>query len=134
MSLAHFRTVDDAHAGQRYPIVTPSPAQLIVHCVAERKEGYWQAFSLEFGLAVQGDTLPDVKHRLESMLVSYVYDALVGEDREHASELLNRKATLGVYAKYYFADFRSRVERVWGASRDRILFSEPVPLQPVCTA
>jgi len=134
MSRTHFRTVDDAHAGQRSPVVTPSPALLIIHCVAERKEGYWQAFSLEFGLAVQGDTLPDVKHRLESMLVSYVYDALVGEDREHASELLNRKATLGVYAKYYLADFRSRVERVWGASRDRILFSEPVPLQPVCLA
>jgi hypothetical protein len=134
MSQAHFRTVDDVQAGQRSPVVTPSPAQLIVHCVAERKEGYWQAFSLEFGLAVQGDTLPDVKHRLESMLVSYVYDALVGEDREHASELLNRKATLGVYAKYYFANVRSRVERVWGSSRDRILFSEPVPLQPVCAA
>jgi hypothetical protein len=112
--------------------VTPTPAQLIIHCLAERKQGYWQAFSLEFGLAVQADTLPDAKRRLESMIVSYVYDALVGEDREHASDLLNRKATWSVYAKYYLADAFSYANRIWGASKDRIVFNEPVPLHPAC--
>ncbi|MGN8547824.1 hypothetical protein ACQPTN_24875 [Bradyrhizobium sp. 13971] len=111
-----------------------SPRQLIVRCVAERKENYWQAFSLEFGLAVQGDSLHDVKHRLETMILSYVYDALVGEDREHADELMSRKATLSVYAKYYWADALSRAARIWGDSKDTIVFSEPVPLAPVCAA
>lgn len=116
-------------AVEQHAPVTPTPAQLIVHCLAERKDNVWQAFSLEFGLAAQGDSLPDVKQRLESMILCYVQDALIGEDREHARELLNRKATLSVYAKYYFADLRLLAGRLWGRSREQFLFSEPVPLQ-----
>jgi hypothetical protein len=129
--LAHSSTVDDFPSR---PVAPVTPIQLFVRCVAERRENYWQAFSIEFGLAVQGDTLPDVKHRLELMINSYVFDALVGEDREHARELLNRKATFGVYAKYYFARFLSRIARVVGISRNRVSFSETLPLKPVCLA
>jgi hypothetical protein len=132
MSLTQFETAERSRERVVRP-VTPTPVELIVRCLAERKDNYWQAFSLEFGLAVQGESLPDVKRRLESMILSYVSDALNGEDREHAYELLTRKATLNVYAKYYFADLLSRAERIWGASNNTVLFSEPLPLAPVCT-
>jgi len=112
--------------------VTPTPVQLIVRCLAERKGGNWQIFSLEFGLAVQGESLQDAKRRMELMISSYVYDALVGEDREHAGDLLNRKATFGVYVKYYLAELQLRVQRIWGVSNDTVLFSEPLPLAPIC--
>ena len=131
--LAHYREVGIDDLPSR-PVMPVSPMQLFVRCVAERKDGYWQAFSVEFGLAAQGDTLPDAKHRLESMINSYVFDALVGEDRRHGRELLNRRATAGVYAKYYFANFLSRIARVGGRSRNRISFSETLPLQPTCLA
>ena len=130
MPLAHFATADDVRDGLVAPVAS-TPIKLVVRCLAERKDGYWQAFSLEFGLAVQGETLADVKHRLESMIESYVYDALVGEDREHAMQLLTRKATLKVFLKYWRASAMSAVEQAVGASKDRILFSEPLLLRPV---
>lgn len=53
------------------------------------------------------------------MIRTYVYDALVGEDREHAWELLQRKAHPRVYLLYYFARaarvmiVRTGVWRIW---------------------
>jgi predicted RNase H-like HicB family nuclease len=111
--------------------ITPTPAQLVIRCLAERHDGYWQAFSLEFGLAVQADTLTEARRRLESMIESYVFDALVGVDRQHASELLSRKASWSLYAKYYLAAALSHAGQFIGASKDRILFSEPLRLQPM---
>lgn len=105
---------------------TVKPYQLVVRCLAEKVGGQWQAFSLEFGLAVQGETLPEVKHKLELMLRSYVFDALLGEDRAHALELLNRRATWGIYAKYYRYCALSFVHHM----TDRLLYREPMPLGP----
>jgi hypothetical protein len=108
------------------PVATVKPIQLVVRCIAEKKGDQWQAFSLEFGLAVQGDTLPQVKHKLDLMLRSYVFDALLGEDRAHAAALMSRKATFGVYAKYYSFCALSFVSTL----KDRILYREPMPLGP----
>lgn len=95
---------------------------LLVRCYIEHKNDQWQAFSLEFGLAAQGETEQDVRRKLESMIESYLEDALIGEDRAHADELLNRRATWLVYAKYYWTSFRSR---------NHGTYRSPVPLAPV---
>src|SRR5438132_89006 len=70
-----------------------SPFCFVIHYYVERRGNQWQAFSLEFGLAAQGDTREEVESKLDSMIDSYLYDALEGEDREHAYELLTRRAT-----------------------------------------
>jgi hypothetical protein len=106
-----------------------SPARLIVHCLAERKSDQWQAFSLEFGLAAQGDSLLEVKRKLEFMIHSYVTDALIGPDREHAYELLMRKATWRVFLKYYFLATLSRVTRHLD-SKNHQFYREPLALEP----
>jgi len=80
-----------------------SPVKLIVRCVAFKHSDQWQAFSLEFGLAAQADTFPEVKQKLHVMIRDYLDDALIGEDRGHAFELLNRRAAWWVYARYYAA-------------------------------
>jgi predicted RNase H-like HicB family nuclease len=131
MSLNHAGSVQRDGAPQLTgaPIL---PRQLIVHCIAERKGEYWQAFSLEFGLAAQADTFSEAKRRLDSMIGSYLHDALVGEDREFAEDLLSRKATWGVYAKYYRAAMLEKVAAVWGKSQDLTRFSEPVPMTVAC--
>lgn len=77
-----------------------APCDMLVRCFAERKDGQWQAFSLEFGLAAQGDSLRDVKAKLESMIVDYVREALT-VDRKHAPALLQRRAAIGIYVKFY---------------------------------
>jgi hypothetical protein len=75
--------------------------KLTVRCYAEPKHDQWQAFCLDFDLAVQGDNFPEVKAKLEAQIVEYVNDALIGEDREYAHELLKRRAPWHMYAKYH---------------------------------
>jgi hypothetical protein len=99
---------------------------LVIRCLAERKGDQWQAFSLEFGLAAQGDSLPEVKSKLVYMIQTYVTDALIGEDRAHAFELMNRKATWPIYLKYYWTKALSKVTSLV----DRKLYREPLALEP----
>lgn len=90
-----------------------SPVRLIVRCFIERKNDQWQGFTLEFGLAVQADTLHEVKRKLESVVQCYVRDAFVGEDRAHAYDLLvRRKATWQVYLRYYLLWIVSRFAKL----------------------
>jgi hypothetical protein len=106
-----------------------SPIKLVVRCVAQSvDESQWQAFSLEFGLAAQADSFVEARSKLDGMIQDYLYDALVGEDREHAAELLSRKAPWWVFARYYYADLLAGIGAVIHRSkRTRRLktFGEP---------
>lgn len=88
-----------------------SPVCFLVRCVANKDGDQWQAFSLEFGLAAQADTFPLARRKLDGMIQSYLYDALVGEDREHARELLSRRAPWWVFARYYGSRLRKALKR-----------------------
>lgn len=108
------------------------PARLVLRCMAEQKKGQWQVLCLDLCLAAQADTFDEAKAKLEHMICDYVYDALAGEDREFAEQLLNRKAPFRDWVKYYgFAALQSL-----GALRDgvRKLFIENMPIQPTCHA
>ncbi len=63
---------------------------LILRCYAKYDEGQWIAFCLDFDLAAQADTFEQAKTKLENMIKEYVFDALVGEDKEYAEQLLTR--------------------------------------------
>ena len=104
------------------------PPGLIVRCYAETVDAQWQAFCLDLCLAVQGESFQEVKDKLERMICDYVTDAVVGEDKEYAYQLLNRRAPLKYWAKYYYAV----VLHKFGALRKnvRLLFREPLPLHP----
>ena len=78
------------------------PSELVVRCYAQKKGEIWQAICLDLNLAVHGDDLNDVKERLAAMVDSYVYDALVGEDRAYSDQLLSRKAPVWFWVKYYW--------------------------------
>lgn len=112
-----------------------SPFPLLIRCVLENKGDYWQAFTLEFGLAVQACGKEEAKRKLEMMIYSYLYDALVGEDRQHAVQLLNRRAGPSVYAKYYvgkvFSSLQGDSEK---PARRHCAYEEPVPLVPAACA
>jgi hypothetical protein len=114
-----------------------APASLIVHCLYEKIGDQWQAFSLEFGLAAQADTYPEAQGKLDEMVRSYVFDALVGEDREHASELLARRATAEVYLKYYMTLSANLLRRLFGGESRSIrgTYERPLPMTPTgCAA
>ena len=86
------------------------------------------ASCLDLCLAAQGESFPDAKKKLEGMIKEYVFDALAGEDRAYADQLLSRKAPLQEWAKYYSYMALSHL----GGMKDgmRKLFIEPIPLSP----
>lgn len=79
--------------------------QLLVRCYAERDGDKWFAVCIDFNLAAQANTAEEVKQDLESQILEYLYDALVGEDRAFAGQMLRRKAPLRYRAKYYLIKF-----------------------------
>lgn len=84
------------------------PKDLILRCYAQKNGEQWGAFCLDFTLAAQGDTFEDAKSKLEEMIEDYLYDALVGEDREHAVDFLSRRAPVSEWIKYYCIAFVSK--------------------------
>ena len=101
--------------------------KLIVNCYAEYKEYQWQAFCLDFTLAAQDDTFEGAKAKLESMIKEYVYDALVGEDKDYADQLLNRRSPFMEWVKYYLLQFKVKL---WHAQDNLQYFKETLPLTP----
>jgi hypothetical protein len=101
--------------------------RLTVRCLLEGDGDQWEAFSLEFGLAAQAESMEDARRKLDAMIESYLREALVGEDREHAYELLSRKAVWQVYARYYLASALTRVAKMRSAG---VPYREPIPLEP----
>lgn len=79
-----------------------TPAKLIVRCYAEKAGNQWQAFCLDLDLAAQGETFKEAREKLGRMIFEYVYDALAGEDKAHADSLLNRRAPLVYWLRYYW--------------------------------
>ncbi|ROH88554.1 hypothetical protein ED236_00530 [Pseudomethylobacillus aquaticus] len=103
----------------------------MLRCYAEPIGNQWQAFCIDFDLAAQADSLDEVKHKLEAQIFDYLKDALVGEDREFADQLLSRKAPISHFIKWHWYNFISnfRQKRQTSASA----FKEPIPLTP-CAA
>jgi predicted RNase H-like HicB family nuclease len=90
-------------------MVAMRQSQWELRCYAEcQAPSVWVATCLDFDLAAQGETFEDARCRLDAMINEYVEDALTGEDRDHAQSLLNRRAPLRYWLRYYwFALVRS---------------------------
>lgn len=106
------------------------PDKLILRCFAERKGDYWQAFCIDLSLAVQGDSYDEVHRKLHEQISYYIHDALVGEDRAYAAQLLDRKSPLSIRMKYHWYRLLNHVH----TTRDGVhrLFNEVMPLKPNC--
>jgi hypothetical protein len=102
------------------------PNDLILHCLGRKEGDQWVVMSLEFSLAAQADTLDQAKQLLQSQILEYLRDALVGQDREHAEELLARRAPLKYWAIYWLA----RCIRGIGNHKLVKTFRQTMPLAP----
>jgi hypothetical protein len=105
-----------------------APVKLVLRCYAKKEQGKWQAFCLDLCLAAQADTFEEAKVKLKGMIASYVYDAVAGADREHASYLLSRRAPLIYRLKYH----TYVALRTIGALQNSVrrAFLEVIPLVP----
>lgn len=107
---------------------------LSLRCFAELKDGYWQAFCIDLGLAVQADTCEEVQQKLHAQVNDYLKDIFEGEDRPYAAQLLLRKSPWQIRARYHryqlqyklVKAFRSwrNVRKNGGSSGRRFIFTE----------
>ena len=74
----------------------------ILHFYGELRDKQWTVMCLNFTLAVQAETLPEAKIKIEEQVDLYLKEALDGQDCEYAYELLNRSAPFKYWAKYYW--------------------------------
>jgi predicted RNase H-like HicB family nuclease len=103
-------------------------ADLVVRGFAEKADGQWQAVCVDLCLAAQGDTFEEARAKLHGMLAEYVWDALAGEDRPFADQLLRRRAPLGILVRYHALRLLDKI----GGLREGIrrLFTDSLPLVP----
>ena len=106
---------------------------LLLRCFVERIDSHqWQAFCLDLNLAAQAESKRDAMEKLRSMVSSYVEDALVGVDREHAEDLIPRRAPAELWVKYWALYARVRLRKFFGkAPKKREVYRCPIPLRPV---
>ncbi|HBN8446495.1 type II toxin-antitoxin system HicB family antitoxin [Pseudomonas aeruginosa] len=99
----------------------------VLRCYAEKKDGLWIAACPQFTLAAQGDSFEEAKGKLEEQIKSYIVEALT-IDKEHAAELLGRKAPFSTWLRYQFI---SLVAAVRQSRRRKIRFFQEPALQYV---
>jgi len=100
-----------------------NPKELIVKCYAKQEEGEWVAVCLDFCLATQGDSLNEVKRKLEEQITFYVGEAL--QDKEYGNQLLGRRAPVTQWLEYYFIRFTNMIYH-----KASVVFDEMIPLRP----
>lgn len=78
------------------------PKTLELCCFAEYADNQWSAMCLDFCLAAQADTAEEAIAKLDSQIKDYLKDVLEGEDSVYGRDLLNRRAPLKYWLKYYY--------------------------------
>jgi predicted RNase H-like HicB family nuclease len=62
-------------------------------CIARGRDDAWEAFCLDFDLAVQGRSFEEARAQLEQAIAAYIESALA-EPEPYRSQLLNRRVPL----------------------------------------
>lgn len=78
-----------------------SNKNILFRCYAYKEESDWVAINIDFTLATQGETFEEVEKKMVAMVQEYILDAAT-TDREYAEELLNRRAPMKFWVRYYY--------------------------------
>lgn len=100
---------------------------LFVRVYGERQHDQWTLMCLDYSLVVQADTLLEAKRKLNEQMRMYLRDALVGQDRAHAADLLLRRAPLRYWVKFYWHYTMMKFRE---ARRTRLAERETLPMVP----
>jgi len=107
------------------------PNNLILRCYAERDQGSWFAMCLDLNLYARGDTFEDARASLHQIIEDYVVEALT-DDSDYADQLLQRKAPVSFWLRYYRGKATIFMKDKLHMARDVAikLFNEPLPVAP----
>ena len=100
--------------------------RLLLKIYGEKNGDQWSLVCLDFSLAAQGSSHAEAKAILESQIREYLVDA-IGEDREHAPELLSRRAPMIYWIKWWIGYV---CKKLGGTPRGSEAFREAMPLRP----
>lgn len=78
---------------------------LFLRCYIVQRKDHFFACCIDLCLAAQADTREEAMSKVEEQIRSYVEDALT-VDREHAHQLLLRKAPLSQRLEYHWVKFK----------------------------
>jgi hypothetical protein len=107
------------------------PNELILRCYAKREANEWVAVCVDLSLAAQGDTYDEARKKLDAQIREYVFDALVGEDRQHAVQLFSRRAPWSFLLRYWaLAIYQAGALRFGKKLQGVVRFREALPLVP----
>lgn len=81
-----------------------------LHCIIKKHDSYWSARCLDFSLYATGDTQEEAKTKLIDEIDDYLFDAIEGEEKDHAAYLLLRKADAKEWMLFYFLAFVARCQ------------------------
>jgi hypothetical protein len=101
---------------------------LVLSCIAEKQGDQWQALCLDLCLAAQADTMDEARDKLEAMIADFVLEATDGPDKDYADQLLNRRAPLKYWLRYYAYLALSHLQS--SAPANHRPFFETLPLVP----
>jgi hypothetical protein len=86
----------------------------VLVCVAHGHAQSWEALCLDFDLAVQGQSLAEVRDALEHAIIDYI-DTARAESEPARSRLLNRRAPFWIRLGWAFRFFTRTIS---GKNRD----------------
>ena len=82
----------------------------VVHCYAEGRPGQWEAFCLEFDLAVQGTSFQDVMSKLREQIELYI-ESVCDLPQADQERLLNRGVPWWFIVRLWWRMTKSLLQR-----------------------
>lgn len=102
-----------------------SPNKFVLKCYGHKTEkGNWFGMCLDFNLAIEADSIDELKLKMREVVTSYIDTVLDTKDRDSIAGLFGRKAPLSNWAKYYWICFKKLIKNL----PENFTFKEFVPI------
>lgn len=93
-----------------YALADRRGARMVVQCAAQGTNDSWEAFCIDFDLAVQGSSFEEVRDSLNKAIVMYIEAAVAEKNREDRVRLLTRRAPFWVRMKWAMRGVRAMLK------------------------
>jgi len=97
-----------------------------LRCYTKKVDNQWVAMCIDLSLAAQDDDIDVAMDKLHKQIVSYMYDIIEGEDKEHFHDLFPRKSPLEFRIEYQLARFLSKVSHLFKPDNSRRFYTDSV--------
>lgn len=102
-----------------------SPNKFVLRCYGHKTENdRWFGLCLEFNLAIEADSIEQLKSKMRKVVASYIDTILDTNDKESIPELFSRKAPMKDWLIYYWICLKKFIRNFPG----NFTFKEFIPI------